>query len=118
MSEKKTFHRPFEGLASLREQLPEGPTAVAAPANEARAFKLPARAVLRIERAGRRGKEVTVIEHLDLPVPERAHWLSLLKKELGCGGAVEGEALVLQGDHRERAARLLRQRGVGNVKVA
>ena len=55
--------------------------------------------VVRKERAGRRGKTVTVVSGLggDLPAEAKA-----LKRALGCGAVVEGEDVVLQGDLRER----------------
>jgi translation initiation factor 1 len=74
--------------------------------------------VVRIERKGRGGKDATIIEQLGLPEAERERWLKELKARLGCGGAVEGEALVLQGDLRQRVEPLLRARGVRRVTVA
>jgi translation initiation factor 1 len=112
--EKKPFNNPFGALGGLREALPTGPE----PKVTAPKQKLPARAVVRLERAGRRGKEVTVVEHLELSVAEREAWLKDLKSALGCGGALEEEALVLQGDLRERAAKWLEKRGVKKVTVA
>lgn len=111
--EKKPFHNPFGALAGLREGLPQGK----APVEPKKDPKVPARAVVRLERAGRRGKEVTLIEHLELATAEREVWLKQLKSALGCGGAVEDEALVLQGDLRERAAAWLEKRGVKKVTV-
>jgi translation initiation factor 1 len=70
-----------------------------------------------MERSGRGGKEATVIEHLELPADERDEWLRVLKASLGCGGSVEGERLMLQGDQRQRVAPLLRARGVRNVTI-
>jgi translation initiation factor 1 len=75
------------------------------------------RAVVRLERAGRKGKEVTVVDHLDLDPKERDDWLKALKAALGCGGVVEGASLVLQGDHRTRLPALLSARGVKKVTV-
>ena len=49
---------------------------------------------------------------------EREVWLKALKTSLGCGGQVDGDALVLQGDQRERLPKLLEQRGVKKVTVA
>lgn len=74
--------------------------------------------MVRLERSGRKGKEVTLIEHLGLPVDQRPEWLATLKSKLGCGGAVEGEALVLQGDLRTRLEPLLKKLGVKRVTVA
>ena len=113
--EKKPFHNPFGALAGLKEKLPPGKT----PAQVAEVDKKrPARAVVRLERTGRSGKEVTIVSHLELPVREREVWLKALKTSLGCGGLVEGDALVLQGDQRERLPKILEQRGVKKVTVA
>ncbi len=70
-----------------------------------------------MERSGRGGKEVTVVEHLGLPPSEREKWVKALKASLGCGGLVEGDTLVLQGDHRKRLPSLLTARGVKRVTV-
>lgn len=113
--EKKPFNNPFGALGGLREALPTGPEKKPAAAPPP---KLPARAVVRLERAGRRGKEVTLVEHLELKPAEREQWLKELKSALGCGGALEEEALVLQGDLRERAAKWLEKRGVKKVTLA
>ncbi len=111
----KPFHNPFEALAGLKEKLPKGKTEAEVAAAQK---KQPARAVVRLERTGRGGKEVTVVSHLELPVMEREVWLKALKTGLGCGGQVDGDALVLQGDQRERLPKLLEQRGVKKVTVA
>jgi translation initiation factor 1 len=114
----KPFHNPFESLAHLRggtSSHDETREEAAAPTISTRTI---ARAVVRIERSGRKGKEVTVIEHLDLTGTERDEWLKGLKAALGCGGAVEGDSLVLQGDHRKRIGPLLSKRGVKKITIA
>jgi translation initiation factor 1 len=117
VDEKKPFHNPFAALKDKLGDLPRGPDpAPAQPAPEPR-VKGPARAVVRLERKGRRGKEVTVIEQLGLRERELSDWLKDLKGALGCGGAIEGDALVLQGDHRERLRGLLEDRGIRKVTV-
>ncbi len=110
--DKKPFNNPFGALGGLRAALPQGPTK-----EEAAKKKAPAKAVIRLERAGRRGKEVTIVEQLDLAVDVRDEWLTAIKSALGCGGAIEGTALVLQGDQRERAEKWLLKRGVKQVIV-
>lgn len=107
----KPFNNPFGALAGMKDGLPK------AEEKAAKELKGPAKAVVRMERAGRRGKEVTVIEQLELPVKQRDEWLKALKNALGCGGTIEGTALVLQGDQRERVPKLLEQRGVRRVIV-
>jgi translation initiation factor 1 len=107
------FHAPFAGLAD-RLGLPSAPADPGrAPAASAR--PAPARAVVRLERKGRGGKAVTVVEKLGLGPRELEAWLADLKRALGSGGVVEGDALVLQGDLRERVRALLEARGVRRV---
>ncbi len=108
------FNNPFGALKASLGPLPEGPPP--AP-KEAAAPKGPARAVVRMERKGRGGKEVTVIEQLELSLVQRQHWLKDLKGALGCGGVLEGDVLVVQGDHRERVKAWLEGRGVRKVSV-
>ena len=105
---------PFAKLAALRDELPPGEPPREPPAV---APKGPARAVVRLERKQRRGKEVTVVDKLALPPAELARWCRELKQALGCGGAVEGDAIVLQGDLRQRLPTVLTARGVGKVTV-
>jgi translation initiation factor 1 len=73
--------------------------------------------VVRLERKGRGGKEATVVEKLELSPRALDAWLSELKAALGCGGAVEDGALVLQGDQRTRVQELLVRRGVRKVTL-
>ena len=120
MTDEAPFHNPFGALSKLRDSLPERPAAPEEKKNAvsaAPAPKGPARAVVRIERSGRGGKEVTVIEHLGLHPLEREKWVKALKASLGCGGQVEGESLMLQGDQRKRLPPLLTARGVRKVVI-
>jgi translation initiation factor 1 len=122
--DRTPFHNPFASLGHLRRNLPadssppvpsdaEPPVSPSPSTNRA----VP-RAVVRMERAGRGGKEVTVIEHLNLPAEELSQWLKALKSALGCGGVVEQQSIVLQGDQRPRVSALLTSRGVKRVTVA
>lgn len=106
---------PFRVLEELRARLPKGPDAPT-PAQPATP-KGPSRAVVRIERKGRRGKEVTIVEKLGLAANELERWCKELKQALGCGGAVEGDAIVLQGDLRDRIAGVLEKKGVAKVTL-
>ena len=114
MTSPKDPKSPFAALEGLRDSLPKGPEpkAVAAPAK-----KGPARAVVRMERKGRGGKEATVIEKLDLPKPHLETWCKELKQALGCGGVVDGDTIVLQGDLRTRLPAVLTAKGVVKVTV-
>jgi translation initiation factor 1 len=102
-------NNPFAALSSLREKLPEGR---AAPQETPKAAPTPKRAVLRLERKGHGGKEMTRIEKLGLSSEALAAWLKDLKQTLGCGGVVEGEDILLQGDQRERLVPLLTTKGI------
>lgn len=109
------FNNPFASLSGARDRLPAGaPPRARAP----EVPRGPARAVVRREKKGRGGKEVTVVEQLALGAAELEIWLKALKDALGCGGTVAGETLVLQGDHRERVRALLTARGVRRVSVS
>lgn len=108
---------PFASLQKLRDQLPEGPKT--APVEKAEKVKKgPARAVVRYERKHRGGKEVTLVEKLELPDAELSTWCRELKQALGCGGSVEERAIVLQGDQRSRLPAVLTARGVTKITVS
>jgi translation initiation factor 1 len=109
------FNSPFAALAGKRESLPSGP---AAPATVAKALKGPARAVVRYERKGHGGKEATRIEQLGLPAKDMAAWLKEAKQALGCGGTIDGDTLILQGDQRERLTAWLTKKQVGKISVS
>ena len=112
-STAQPFHTPFAGLESLKAQLPSVPAAAKGPPPTG-----PAKAVIRLERKGRSGKAVTVVEQLELSAPELARWHQELKRSLGCGGVLEGEALVFQGDQRRRLKDALLARGVRRIAGA
>jgi translation initiation factor 1 len=120
-----TKKHPFAGLEGLRDLLPPLPEgSVAKPHSEYVKENLkpktpakPARAVVRMERKGRGGKEVTVVDKLGLPPAELEVWCKDLKQALGCGGSVDGELIVLQGDLRTRVPAVLTQKGVAKVTV-
>lgn len=55
--------------------------------------------IVRLDRKGRGGKSVTVIEGLQMPQQDRETLLKKLKADIGTGGAVKDRALEIQGDH-------------------
>lgn len=90
--------------------------ASAAPAAKgAEASKSRGRLILRRETKHRGGKTVVIVAGFaQLPgVSERAleELLQALKQRLGCGGAVLGRELLLQGDRPAQVAALLREQG-------
>lgn len=114
--DKKPFNNPFGALVGKLKDLPSAPAPAPQPSAKPQP-KGPAKAVVRLERAGRRGKEVTVVEQLGLNAKELEVWLKALKAGLGCGGVIEEKRLVLQGDQRERIEALLLLRGVQKVII-
>jgi translation initiation factor 1 len=110
---------PFARLEALRSSLPAGPAGPVQSASSAADARPrgPARAVVRMERKGRGGKEVTVVDKLGLGPAGLEAWCRDLKQALGCGGSVDGELIVLQGDLRARAPAVLTARGVAKVTI-
>jgi translation initiation factor 1 len=66
---------------------------------------------MRLERKGRGGKSVTVIEGLQMPQKKREALLRQLKTGLGTGGTVKDTALEIQGDHRDPLMAALEKMG-------
>jgi translation initiation factor 1 len=97
---------------------PKEPDRRAAPSSRATPGA-PIDGVIRVfsERGGRGGKVVTVIRGL----PERGSALDALAAELkrlcGAGGTVKDDAVLIQGDQRERVVERLRGLGY-TVKLA
>jgi translation initiation factor 1 len=67
---------------------------------------------VRIERQGRGGKTVTVVENLP-GHPERIEEVArALKARCGAGGTVRGRLVEIQGDHRDRVVAALEAMGI------
>jgi translation initiation factor 1 len=125
----KPFHNPFESLRTLAKpaavgdvqgmpaSAPDGSVLRKSSATPGATRKPIPRAVVRLERSGRGGKEVTIIDHLAITTAARDEWVQALKAALGCGGTIEDERLVLQGDQRKRLPALLQARGVKKVTI-
>jgi translation initiation factor 1 len=56
---------------------------------------------VRLERKGRSGKSVTVIDGFQMRQKEGEALLKQLKTKLGTGGTVKDTSLEIQGDHRD-----------------
>ena len=76
-------------------------------------------AVIRLTREtkGRAGKVMTRMMGLPTDVSETQDLVRLIKRELGCGASFEDDAVLFQGDQRERLAAFLRKEGFGKVKT-
>ena len=107
--------RPFSSLAGVSVAAQAPVPTPPAPSRADPVKPAPAWAVVRLERKGRGGKEVTVVEKLELRASELDRWAKSLKQDLGCGGVVEARTIVLQGDQRGRAVTWLEAKGVRKV---
>lgn len=72
--------------------------AKAEPSHKA-ASPAPRNVVVRLDRKGRGGKSVTLIEGLRMHEREKENLLKQLKSRLGTGGALKDGVLEIQGDH-------------------
>ncbi len=66
---------------------------------------------LRIEKAKRRGKTVTVVESLPRNKAFLKELAGELKRALATGGKAVDDRIEIQGDHRERLRELLKAKG-------
>lgn len=59
------------------------------------------RVLVRLEKKGRGGKSVTLIEGHQMTSQSKESLLKQLKTRLGTGGAVKDDVIEIQGDHRD-----------------
>lgn len=69
------------------------------------------RVTVRLDRKGRGGKTVTVIEGIQISEGDSEKLLKQLKTRFGTGGAVKNGALEIQGDHCDGIMAELNKRG-------
>lgn len=67
--------------------------------------------IVRLDKKGRRGKAVTVVEGLQLLQREREALLSQFKTRFGTGGTATDTGFELQGDHRDALMAALQGNG-------
>ena len=102
-------------FASLKiDNLPAGPTPEAAPIPEDAERPLRTkRVIFRIEKKGRAGKVVTVVDGWhDLDVLRLPDIAQEIQRKIGSGGSVYEGTIELQGDQRKRAAEILQRMGI------
>ena len=71
---------------------------------------------LSMERAGRGGKTVTLVRGFVGTAADCLALCKLLKQKCGAGGTVKDGEIIVQGDHRQRLAEILRQEGYTQTK--
>lgn len=115
--------QPLAGLAELRDRFPVGPTtkpAELAPASTDTAttpFSRAKKLVVRRERKGHAGKTATRIEGLVGSANELDAAVRGIRHALGCGAALEGSHVVVQGDQGDRLVTYLKSRGAQKIVV-
>ena len=67
---------------------------------------------IRIDRKGRKGKSVTVVEGLLVNPTHLAEIAKELKQKLGTGGTTKEGRIEIQGEHREKIAEILQEKGI------
>jgi translation initiation factor 1 len=73
---------------------------------------LPQRKVyVRLDRKGRGGKSVTLIEGIQMPGKDGEAFLKQVKTSLGTGGALKNDVVEIQGDHRDAIIAMLQGMG-------
>ena len=96
---------------------PDPPAPAAAPGPEPIDFGGAAKIVVRREKKGRGGKTATVVEGIKRPPSALERIARELRRGLGCGASVDGDAIVVQGDMAERIAPWLAARGAKKVVI-
>ncbi len=73
----------------------------------------PSDGIVRVSRStkGRKGKGVTVITGVPLAGADLKQLAKQLKARCGAGGAVKGDTIEIQGDHRDALVGVLEARG-------
>jgi translation initiation factor 1 len=69
------------------------------------------RVIVRLDRKGRGGKSVTVVEGIQLKQKEMKSLLKQLKAKLGTGGAVKDTTIEIQGEHCDMIMAALEKMG-------
>jgi translation initiation factor 1 len=72
---------------------------------------------IRKETKGRKGKGMSIIDGLEMNEVELKALCKELKKQCGCGGAVKGFSIEIQGDIRDKLKQILETQG-RRVKLA
>lgn len=97
-----------EEPAGNRERKKDNPP----PASRAVKRALPGRVILARETKGRGGKTVTTLSFREGNPSDPEGLAKDLRTALGCGGTVEEDRVVLQGDQIERASAWFEKKGV------
>ena len=108
---------PFGALSSaglpVAPKIPVGPGIAAKPGSATPATtRNRGRVDIRRETGNRGGKTVTVVDgFVGIGLPEKEQLAKKMRAACGCGGTVKDGAIEIQGDQREKIARILSDAG-------
>ena len=71
---------------------------------------------VKIERAGRKGKTVTIISGFIGKTEDLKEFSTWLKTRLSTGGSIKDGEIIIQGDHRQRLVEILKKEGYTQTK--
>lgn len=100
-----------DALAGLKSGMPEEEETQQSDEVKEEKKKLKEKLHIVMERKGRNGKTATIIEGFEGSDKEVEEIARQLKQKIGTGGSARGGEILLQGDWREKAAKLLREMG-------
>jgi translation initiation factor 1 len=72
---------------------------------------------VRLERQGRGGKVVSVVDNLTGHPARIEEIAKTLKSKCGAGGTVKGRVVEIQGDHRDRIVEVLASLGIASKRA-
>ena len=103
---------PFGALSGTGLPANTTPKAASVPMTAAVPEKNRGRVDVRRETGNRGGKTVTVIDGFTgIGLPEKEQLAKKMRAACGCGGTVKDGAIEIQGDQREKIARILAEAG-------
>lgn len=73
--------------------------------------------VCKYEKKGRGGKAVTLLEGYTGTASDFKALTKTLQSRLGAGGSTKGDAIIIQGAHRDKIMEILREMGFNTKRV-